>query len=192
MKIRPRLLIGSLIVAAVLAVVIGWAISRGGTSKADDVVTVGPTSPLDQPTIGTNAKVTGSKLADAYVRTASGDKLQTSDLLGEPLVINYWSSTCTPCKKELPDFVTAHGEFGDRVRFVGIDSLPSLPSEIKFAQDLGVDYEIYYDGDGKFSTALGLSNQPVTLFVRPDGTIAAQTGEIDLATIRANVIELLG
>jgi len=54
-----------------------------------------------------------------------------------------------------------------------------------------VDYEQFYDGDGSFSTALGLTSQPVTLFVRPDGTIMKQTGEIDLAEIRSSVAELL-
>ncbi len=106
-------------------------------------------------------------------------------------MINYWSSTCAPCKKELPDFVTAHDELGEQVRFIGIDAFSSLPSEIEFAKDRGVDYDLFYDGDGSFSTALGLTSQPVTLFVRPDGTIMKQTGEIDLAEIRSSVAELL-
>jgi thiol-disulfide isomerase/thioredoxin len=191
-KIRPRLLIGSLLAAAVLAVVIGWAISRSDSSKADDAVTVDRSTPFDQQPLNTNAKVTGSKLADAYVRTEDGDELPTGSLLGQPLVINYWSSTCVPCKKELPDFVTAHDELGDTVRFVGIDAYASLPSEVQFAEDRGVDYELYFDGDGRFATALGLSTQPVTLFIRPDGTIMKQTGQIDLATIRSSVAELVG
>ena len=56
---------------------------------------------------------------------------------------------------------------------------------MQFADDRGVDYEQYFDGDGRFATALGLSTQPVTLFVRADGTIVEQTGQIDLDQIRA-------
>ena len=97
-----------------------------------------------------------------------------------------------PCKKELPDFVTAHRELGDKVRFVGIDAYASLPAEVQFAKDRGVDYELYYDGDGRFATALGLTSQPVTLFVRADGTIMKQTGQIDLDDIRADAAQLLG
>jgi len=191
--IRPRLLIGSLVVA-VLAIA-GFAVYKAtmnDTGRADDAVTVDRSTPLDQQPLNTNAKVTGAKLADADVLTQSGDQVATSSLLGRPLVINYWSSTCTPCKKELPDFVTAHDEFAEQVRFIGIDAFSSLPSEVQFAKERGVDYELFYDGDGSFSTALGLTSQPVTLFVRPDGTIMKQTGEIDLDEIRSSVAELVG
>jgi len=192
-KIRPRLLIGSLLVAvlAIAGFAVYKATSSDDTGHADDAVTVDRSTPLDQQPLNTNAKVTGSKLANAYVRTESGDTVATSTLIGQPLVINYWSSTCAPCKKELPDFVTAHDELGAQVRFIGIDAFSSLPSEIEFAKDRGVDYDLFYDGDGSFSTALGLTSQPVTLFVRPDGTIMKQTGEIDLAEIRSSVAELL-
>ena len=196
MKIRPRLLIGSLV--AVLLIVAGFAVYLASTNgsddnaQADDVVTIDGSNPLDQAPLNTNAAVTGKQLAAADVRTEDGDTLSTADLVGQPLIINYWSSTCVPCKKELPDFVTAHRELGDKVRFVGIDAYASLPAEVQFAKDRGVDYELYYDGDGRFATALGLTSQPVTLFVRADGTIMKQTGQIDLDDIRADAARLLG
>ena len=170
MKIRPRLLIGSLLVAvlAIAGFVVYKATSSDDTGHADDAVAVDRSTPLDQQPLNTNAKVTGSKLADAYVRTEAGDEVATSALLGQPLVVNYWSSTCAPCKKELPDFVTAHDELGEQVRFIGIDSFNSLPSEVQFAKDRGVDYELFYDGDGSFSTARR-SDQPTGHAVRSSG-----------------------
>lgn len=189
------MLIGSLatVVALLVAFTIYTASSSGddGTGRADDEVTLNPSTPFDQAPIGTNAKVTGRQLPDTYVRTEDGAELPVRSLVGQPLVINFWSSTCIPCKKELPDFVTAHDELGDTVRFVGINAGKSTKAEIAFAADRGVDYELYYDGDGRFATAVGISAQPVTLFVRADGTIVKQTGQIDLDTIRASAQELL-
>ena len=195
MKIRPRLLLGSLLVAA--TVVAAFAIYEASSSDDDpstavDTVTLNSTSGLDQAPLGTNAVVTGRQLPTTYVRTPAGDELPISTLAGQPLVINFWSSTCLPCKKELPDFVTAHRELGDRVRFVGINAYAGSATEIQFAEDRGVDYEQYYDGDGRFATTLGISSQPVTLFVRADGTIERQTGQIDLDQIRAGAEQLLG
>ncbi len=195
MKIRPRLLIGSLVAAVLIVAAFAiYGLSSGNDSNdhADDSVTIDASTPFDQAPLNTNAAVTGTRLAAADVRTADGDVLSTAALIGQPLVINYWSSTCVPCKKELPDFVTAHRELGDKIRFVGIDAYASLPSEVQFAKDRGVDYELYYDGDGRLATALGLSTQPVTLFVRADGTIMKQTGQIDLDDIRADAAQLLG
>jgi peroxiredoxin len=194
-KVRKRLLIWSLVVAAIASVAIGWAISDRGSSddaaSGDSVVKIDRAHPLDQPTLNTNKPVAGTPLPQVDVRTESGDTFSTADLLGEPLVINYWSSTCLPCKKELPDFVTAHSQFGDKVRFVGIDAYAPSSDEVQFAKDRGVDYELLYDGDGRFATAAGLSTQPVTLFVAADGTIVKQTGQIDLATIQSSVQALL-
>jgi thiol-disulfide isomerase/thioredoxin len=195
-KVRPRLLIGSLLAAVVLIVAfaIYAASSAGGDTagKADDEITIAASTPFGRAPINTNAKVSGERLPNADVRTAAGDELQVDSLVGQPLVINFWSSTCVPCKKELPDFVAAHRELGDKVRFVGINAYASSQAETQFAADLDVDYELYYDGDGRFATALGISNQPVTLFVSADGTIVRQTGQIDLAEIRAGAEQLLG
>lgn len=195
-KIRPRLLIGSLVAA--VALVAGFTIyaassSDDGASHADDEITLSSGVSIGgQAPIGTNAAVAGKQLPTTYVRTERGDELPLSTLTGTPLVINYWTSTCIPCKKELPDFVTAHHELGDKVRFVGINSVAGSSTEIDFAADRGVDYEQYYDGDGRFATGLGLSTQPVTLFVSADGTIVKQTGQISLDEIRAGAEQLLG
>ena len=174
-----------------------FAIWRGSSNDSstspsnDPVVKIDKDHQLDQPTLNTNAAVQGTPLPHVDVRTESGAAFSTADLVGQPMVVNYWSSTCLPCKKELPDFVTAHDKYGDTVRFVGIDAYAPSSAEVQFAKDRGVDYELFYDGDGKFATAAGLSTQPVTFFVSADGTIVKQTGQIDLAAIERSVQALL-
>ncbi|MCU1503958.1 MAG: putative thiol-disulfide oxidoreductase [Ilumatobacteraceae bacterium] len=191
-KVRKRLLFGSLTVAAIASLAIGYAISDTSTASPGDAVNIDKDHQLDQPSLNTNAAVQGTPLPHVDVRTEAGDAFSTADLLqGQPLVVNYWTSTCVPCMKELPDFVAAHDQYGDKVRFVGIDAVAPTESEVQFAKDRGVDYELLYDGDGRFATAAGLHTQPVTLFVARDGTIVVQTGQIDLATIQRNVQSLL-
>jgi thiol-disulfide isomerase/thioredoxin len=185
--VNKRLLFGSLAVAAVASLVIGYAISdrsTGSGTGGSDAVVLDSAHTLDQP-LDTNAVVQGKQLPRVNVETAEGDSFATGDLIGQPLIINFWSSTCIPCKKELPDFTAVHDEFGDKVRIVGIDALPSSATEQQFAKDHGVDYELFYDTDGAFGAAAGISSQPVTLFIRPDGTIIKQTGQIDAATLRS-------
>lgn len=190
MKVRKRLLLGSLATAAVASVAIGWAISRvGNESSADDTVTIdGGDGPLQPPSIETNAVVKGDPLPDVDVQTVDGADVAVQSLIGQPMVINVWGSTCVPCKKELPDFAAAHLTYGDRVRFVGIDYLPPSDREEKFARDKGVQYELLYDANGEFITSVGIAAFPVTLFVNADGTIVRQTGQLDEAKI-AELIE---
>lgn len=186
MKIRPRLLVVSLVVAALASLVAGWALSRTGNSGAgndDTVVIDGAGGPLQPPTIGTNAVVKGEQLPDVGVQTLDGTDVAVRSLIGQPMVINVWGSTCGPCKQELPDFAAAHLTYGDRVRFIGVDYLPPSDREESFARDKGVQYELFYDTDGAFINDVGIAAFPVTLFVDPNGTIVRQTGQLDEAQI---------
>jgi len=191
-KFRGRLLVVSLVVAAVASVAIGWVIARSGgsdgTTTAPEAVITGPSGTFEPPSIATNAKVEGTPLPEANVRTLNNDAFAVADLLGQPLVINIWGSTCGPCKKELPDFAEAHAEYGDRVRFVGVSYLAASEREEDFARGYGIQYELFYDADGEFISAVGVAAFPVTLFVTADGTIVQQTGQID-ATRIADIIE---
>jgi thiol-disulfide isomerase/thioredoxin len=181
MKMRPRLLIGSLAVSAVASVGVGLLIARSGD---DDVAVLSTdTSLAGGNGIPTNELVEGTPLPTVTIQTLQGDDVSTADLVGQPMVINVWGSTCGPCKKELPDFAAAHRVYGDRVRFVGVDYLPPSDREEQFARDKGVQYELLYDGDGQFVGDVGIAAFPVTLFVAADGTIVQQTGQLDEAAL---------
>ncbi|MEP7114885.1 MAG: TlpA disulfide reductase family protein [Ilumatobacteraceae bacterium] len=181
MTVNKRLLFGSLAVAAALVVAVAvFASSRGDSNTAGgDDVTLTSGNDLS-PSIGTNAAVTGRTLPHVEIQTVAGDTLATADLIGRPLVINFWYSTCAPCKRELPAFAAAHAKFGDQVRFVGVDSLSGSDrdSEEAFARERGVQYELFYDGNGELTSAVGIATSPQTLFIDANGTIVDQTGEL--------------
>ena len=180
MTVNKRLLIGSLAVAAAVVVGIGIvAANRNGsvTATTDENVTLRSSNDLS-PTIGTNAAVTGRSLPKVNVQTLAGDSFATADLVGRPLVVNFWYSTCAPCKRELPAFAAVQAKLGDKVRFVGVDSLPPSAHEEAFARDRGVQYELFYDTNGAMTSAVGVAAFPQTLFIDATGTIVEQTGEL--------------
>ena len=191
MKVRPRLLVASLLIAAVVSLGLGWVIARGGTDGSgrgavteesiDETDVAG--SQLQPPTIETNAVVKGNQLPDVNVQNLDGTDIPVRSLTGQPMVINIWGSTCVPCQKELPDFAAAHRLYGDRVRFVGISFLGPSDREESFARDRGVQYELLYDGDGAFINDVGIAAFPVTLLVDADGVIVRQTGQLDEESI---------
>jgi thiol-disulfide isomerase/thioredoxin len=156
-----------------------WSVADEGTGSVSidrdpaDRTTLGPA------TIGTNAVLGGAPFPDAAVSALDGTEVSTADLVGRPLVVNIWGSTCGPCRRELPDLAAAHAAYGDRVRFVGISYLGASEREEAFARERGVNYELYYDTDGEFITAAGVAAFPVTLFITADGTVVEQTGVLD-------------
>jgi thiol-disulfide isomerase/thioredoxin len=184
MTTRPRhrlsLQVGLLAVAAVVTVVAGWAIARSNDAdNADDTVIIESAGTFEQPNIETNAAVEGEHLPESTLRTLAGDAVEISSWRGQSMVINVWGSTCGPCKKELPAFAAAHAQYGDSVRFVGIDFLPASDHEEEFARERGVLYELFYDDSGEFIDDMRIAAFPVTLFVDSNGTILRQTGQLD-------------
>jgi thiol-disulfide isomerase/thioredoxin len=177
--VNKRLLFASLAVATAVVVAVGAATAAHNESNDNtEAVTLTPGKDLS-PAIGTNAVVAGRAVPRVDLQTVEGDAYSSADLVGRPMVINMWFSTCAPCNRELPAFAAAQSMFGDRVRFVGVNSSGlESQSEDKFARDRGVQYELFYDPNGEFTTALRIANFPQTLLVDAHGTIIEQTGEL--------------
>ncbi len=88
-------------------------------------------------------------------------------------------------------FAAVQDELGDRIRFVGVNPYDTPETNLSFAQERGVAYELLRDPDGAFVDAAGIAAFPVTLFVSADGTIVRQTGALDEADLRTYAEELL-
>jgi len=194
-SIRPRLLAVSLVIAVVVSAIgaLVWANSVGSDrrSEADAVLDQPGVVPFPDSGI-TNPDMEGDVLPVADLSDAEGNLVSTTSLLGgEPLVLNFWYSTCAPCRKELPDFAEVHAELGDEVRFIGVNPWDSWEVQERFAAERGVGYELLLDDTQELQLDLELLNYPTTLFVTPDGMIVEQAGVLDADGLRMKVDELL-
>ncbi len=194
------MLLVSLAAALVVSVVGGWALSRDGEDTSgddpagagDDEVAILETPGTAQiPGIETNDEVDGDPLPSIDLFTNDGDAINTDELRGQPLVINLWYSTCEPCKRELPAFAEVQAEYGDRVRFVGVNPQDVPATNESFARERGVQYELLLDRDGALTVELGVARFPSTFFVAADGTIVRQSGVLEADDLRTYVEELL-
>lgn len=198
--VNTRVLFGSFAAAVVISVAGGYALSRSQDSdrsadsqtRPDDDITITSNGVFVEPGLPTNAPVEGTALPAVSLRDAAGNDVSTTDLIGQPLVINVWQTSCEPCKRELPAFATVHGELGDRVRFVGVNSGDTADDARDFAAKYGVDYESFSDPNGEFLVALGITGFPYTLFVAANGEIVAQKGlELSADNIRSTINDTL-
>ena len=192
---RPRLLAASLAVAVVVGVGGGYVVNRATSDPDDDVSVLDDphdrSIPTDEFSVTPNADVAGERLPDATLSDRDGADVTIDSLMGDkPLVINLWFSTCAPCAKELPEFAASDAEFGDQVRFVGVNPNDSVPVIERFAGERGVTYEQLRDDRSELTNGLGALNFPITLFVTSDGTIVDQTGPIDADGLRDKIADL--
>jgi cytochrome c biogenesis protein CcmG/thiol:disulfide interchange protein DsbE len=126
--------------------------------------------------------------------SGQGQKTNLSQLLGKPLVLNMWASTCTVCRTETPAFERVARSLGAHVSFVGIDTLDeSLGAGLAFAKRYNVTYEQLYDPRGVVATGYDVVGLPVTVFVSADGKVVGENvGALSDATLRHYVALLFG
>jgi peroxiredoxin len=191
MALRPRLLATSLAVAAILSVLGGWALARVLSSDdpvdAQDSVVLDVPGEYDESSGELNASNPGVALPDVVLVDGDGTDVSTSSLVGTPLVLNLWYSTCAPCRRELADFAAVDAELAGAVRFVGVNPLDDASTMTSFAGERGVRYELLSDPSSALVDALGVTAFPATVFVAADGTIVLQTGVLTADELRAHV-----
>lgn len=97
------------------------------------------------------------------------------ELRGEPVVLNFWASSCVPCAKEMPDIEAVHQRYAGRVRIIGVDVAETEKWGKAFAERTGITYELASDPHGEVIEAFGAIGLPTTVFIDASGTITSST-----------------
>lgn len=180
----------ALLPVALLIAVVGALIwSRTVADDGDDVLRLDTPGEFIDPA-STNVENEGDALPAFELIDAEGKTVRLEPD-GRPLVVNLWYSTCPPCARELAAFAHVDNEFGDELRFVGVNPYDDTATMESFAASRGVEYELLLDPDYVVADELGVLQFPVTLFVSADGEIVVQTGALSEDELREHVAELL-
>ena len=112
------------------------------------------------------------------------------------LVVNLWATWCAPCVAEMPVFDEVADERAADATVLGINVGDTVEEATAFATELGVDYAMFTDPDGRLQTALGVNSLPATVFIAPSGEIfdvhqGAYTHDALDAAIDSALAELL-
>jgi cytochrome oxidase Cu insertion factor (SCO1/SenC/PrrC family) len=91
--------------------------------------------------------------------------------LGHYVVINFWASTCTVCKTELPNIEAAYKNTGTWVDFVGVDLSDQTGPAESLAKKAGLTYPLVSDHDGSAAASGQVTGLPYTLIINPHGVI---------------------
>lgn len=197
---RQRILRTLLTISAVAVVSVGggWLLSDRTDNSSSDVGTVSlsPSLTIADPTIGTNAPVSGKLFPSISLRDLSGTAVNFSSLRGKPLVVNFWFSTCEPCKREFPALLNAAAKTQGDITFVGVNPQDTAAAAQDFVNEYASesdDFIYVRDPDGELLTKLGVGTFPMTLFVDAGGVIVSQhAGEITVEELATTMQRYFG
>jgi thiol-disulfide isomerase/thioredoxin len=173
-----RRAIRSLVIAVLLVSGIASCSDDGGADRLSE----------DLPDVAPDPGTADAAAVDLPYETFDGATTSLASYEGRPLVVNFFSSWCTPCITEMPDFEAVHQELGDDVTFVGLN-YGGGGETVSAAKDIiertGITYDVGRDPDGRLLEALGGLTMPTTVLIRSDGTVAqVRSGAVSKGTLR--------
>ena len=185
--LRRRIALLSLLVL-VVSIGGGWLWSSLAVTESTMILTTPGEAPY--PNLNTNDDIEGLQLPVVELQTIDGQAKTSESLIGTPLIINFWYSTCEPCRREMPVLADAHEKFGSKISFLGLNMYDSASVAKEFAEKYNVKYEIAFDPSGAFISGLGIATAPTTLFVSKDGVVLDQVaGELTTEKLDALIAE---
>ena len=127
---------------------------------------------------------------------AEEELIEFQDLLGRPMIINFWASWCPFCLEEMPYFETVYQEYGEEIQFMMIDSIDgsreTLAKGKEYLAKFDYTFPVFFDTELDATMAFGIQAYPATFLVDQEGYFVAWiNGMTDEETLRLAVDMLL-
>jgi cytochrome c biogenesis protein CcmG, thiol:disulfide interchange protein DsbE len=135
-----------------------------------------------------------AKPAPSFTLTLfDGGTLNSKDLVGKAVLVNFWASWCVPCRAEARALEEAWQEYKDKnVVFAGVNIQDKEEDARAFLKEFGITYSNGPDVSGKIAIDYGVWGIPETFFLDQHGRITYKhAGELRVPIITAKVDEAL-
>lgn len=148
-----------------------------------------------------------TRVAETPLLLKPAPEITSTDFDGEPfvlsrrrgswVVLNFFNSTCIPCKREHPElvkFFQAQNELGARgaelYTVVNDDDRSAVEA---FFDEFGGGWPILSDDDGRIAVDYGIAKVPETWLISPTGVVAQRfTGQVTAELLGSAIAAMSG
>lgn len=151
----------------------------------DDLAVIGDASSTSpNQAIGTQVELT---LKDLF-----GVEQKLSAYRGKVVVLNFWSTYCIPCRKEMPDLAaiqTDYAALGVQVVGASADTVSERDQVLKFIKETRINFPVWLGATNEDLKRFGLEPAlPGTIVIGRDGKIAsAKNGVVTQEYLRKQI-----
>lgn len=116
----------------------------------------------------------GKPAPEFTLLNTDGSAVSLSDFRGNVVLINFWATWCTPCRKEFPELVKTYADGSGDVVVIGVNMQENRDQVRAFADEYGADFPILIDPKAEVADAYRVLGLPSTYFVDQQGVLREQ------------------
>jgi peroxiredoxin len=121
--------------------------------------------------------------------TLEGKPIVLNELRGKVVLVNFWSTSCPGCIKEMPALIETYNQYKDRGFEVVAVAMSYDPPNyvVNFTQTRKLPFPVVFDVKGEHARAFGnVQLTPTSFIIGKDGSVIEQKlGELDFAKLKA-------
>ena len=131
---------------------------------------------ISSPLIGKSAPDFTLPVLNESQSPASPSTIHLAALKGEPVILNFWASWCSPCNDEAAFLQKSWPGLKARgIVFIGIDGQEKTSDALKFMQKYAISYPNVQDTiTSQVASDYGVAGFPVTLFINRAGIVVGR------------------
>ena len=141
---------------------------------------------------GASARV-GSAAPDFTLTSSAGKEMSLGAFRGRPVVLNFFTTWCEPCRDEMPGMQAMFESYVTRGLVLLAVDLGDAPDEVKtYAQQMGLSFPLLLDQESNVGDLYGVNSFPRTFFIDSEGVIQKiSIGSMAEAEIATGIEDLL-
>jgi thiol-disulfide isomerase/thioredoxin len=137
----------------------------------------------------------GSALPSFITKDLNGHRIESGDLKGKVVIIDFWATWCAPCRKEMPGYQALVDQYGAKgLTVIGFkaDIMQDTEDPIRFLRETGVRYPIAIGSEEIRNKFGGIQGLPTTFIYDRKGILRSKIiGFEYTATIEKTIKTLL-
>lgn len=115
----------------------------------------------------------GEPMPDFSLRTFEGQQINTVDLRGQVVVVNFWASWCRECELEAAELEQASQMYKDRgVIFIGVDWSDTESKALAYLDEFNITYQNGPDIGQRIVKEYRITGVPETYISDLEGNLA--------------------
>lgn len=105
------------------------------------------------------------------LKDTSGELHQLSKYKGKIVLVQFWATYCTPCRTEMPSMNRLIEKMDGKLEILAVNMGESKAEVEKFMQEVGVNFPVLMDEDGKALAQWKVFAAPSNFVIDPQGKI---------------------